>query len=69
MYSKCVQPKLILIGQIVKLIGKWLMAWPIVILYSAVTHFSKHNYVYSELTNKILPTHELCYKEVGERRS
>ena len=26
MYSKCVQPKLILIGQIVKMVGKWLMA-------------------------------------------
>ena len=26
MYSKCVQPKLILIGQMVKLVGKWPMA-------------------------------------------
>ena len=26
MYSKCVQPKLILIGQIVKMVGKWSMA-------------------------------------------
>ena len=25
MYSKCVQPKLILIGQVVKLVGKWPM--------------------------------------------
>ena len=36
MYSKCVQPKLILIGQIVKLVENG--QWPTVILYSACIH-------------------------------
>ena len=37
MCSKCVQPKLILIGQVVKLVGKWPMAncyFAFCILYS-----------------------------------